>query len=126
MRVRTLCILAAVSCALLASCATTRPQWKADLKCNARGEVPAFTLPLTVRTNERQEFILEHGAPGQPEYVRLRGFPDPDDKLELTGEIAPPRGKPDKARLEGRRDGRGYSVSGRAGGQNCTIAVRLE
>ena len=111
---------------LLASCATTPQRWKADLDCRAGDNAPAFTMPLNVRMNGRSEFVLELGTRGQPPYVHLQGFPDPDDRLQLSGEITPPSGNPVKATLEGRRDGKGYLVSGRVGGRDCTISLRLE
>ena len=119
-------VLVVAACATLASCATTPQKWKADLSCRASTAVPAYTLPLAVRIDGRKEFVLELGTRAQPPYVYLHGFPDPDDRLQLSGEITPPGGSPTKANLEGRRDGSGYLVSGRVGPQNCTIAMRLE
>ena len=119
-------VFAAFASALLASCATTQgTQWKADLKCNASGDRAAFTTPLAVRVI-KGEFFLEHAAPTQPGYVGLRGFPDPDDRLELVGRIAPPEGKPEPARLEGRRDGTGFSAYGRSEGRSCGVSMKLE
>ena len=119
-------LLGTAACVLVASCATTPQKWKADLGCRAGGDAPAFALPLAVRIDGRSEFVLELGTPGQPPYVFLHGFPDPDDRLQLSGEITPPASPPRKAVLEGRRDGSGYLVSGRVGAQNCTVAMRLE
>jgi hypothetical protein len=115
-------IVAATAIAALASCATVPQQWKADLKCGASGSSQPFVQPLTVRV-DKNEFQLEHGMPG---HTRLRGFPDPDDRLVLSGEIAPPDGKPGAARLEGRRDGRGFAAYGRVAGRNCDVVMRLE
>ena len=119
-------MLGAAACGLVASCATTPQKWKADLNCRASGALAAYTLPLTVRIDGRSEFVLELGTRGQPPYVFLHGFPDPDDRLQLSGDITPPGGAPSKANLEGRRDGSGFLVSGRVGSQNCTVALRLE
>jgi hypothetical protein len=118
-------IVATTAFAALASCATVPQQWKADLRCRAAASSQPFVQPLTVRV-DRNEFQLEHGMPGFPGHTRLRGFPDPDDRLVLSGEIAPPDGKPDAARLEGRRDGRGFAAYGRVAGRNCDVVMRLE
>ena len=119
-------MLGAAACALLASCATAPQRWKADLSCRASGTLSAYTMPLAVRIDGRGEFVLELGTPGQPPFVFLHGFPDPDDRLQLSGEITPPAGRTVRSTLEGRRDGSGYLVSGRVGPQNCTVAIRLD
>jgi len=120
-------IAAALALLALAACETMHgpPPWKAQLDCKASGDLQAFTVPLMVSVRNN-EFLLENGSRGQPGYTQLRGFPDPDDKLQLTGEASRPGGTPEKAMLEGRRDGLGLSAHGRVGRQNCSVSIQRE
>jgi hypothetical protein len=122
-----LTLAAAIAIVPLAACETMQapPPWKAQLKCNASGDLQAFTVPLKV-SMKGNEFFLENGSRAQPGYTALRGLHDPDDRLQLTGEVAPPGGKAEKATLEGRRDGLGLSAYGRAGRQNCSVTIQRE
>ena len=118
-------LFALAACTLVASCASMQGTiWRGELKCSARNNLPAFTMPLNVRV-DHNEFVLDGGAmPGKPGYAQLRGFPDPDDRLDLTGEVSPSGTDRLKTQLQGRRDGTGYTLAGNAGRQGCTLAMR--
>jgi hypothetical protein len=119
----------AAACALLlAGCAEMQAgtKWTAEIKCSARGDPQPFTQTLPVRVERNEFFISNQGAPSQPGYVRLSGIYDPDDRLQLMGEMAPAGGQPEKVLLEGRRDGKGFVAYGRAGRQNCSVMMRPE
>lgn len=93
----------AASCALLAGCANAPMPalWKADLKCSAREGMKAFEQPLKVRLDRNVFYLSNDGGREQPGYVRLSGLYDPDDRLQLVGEVAPPGAPPEHVMLEG-------------------------
>jgi class 3 adenylate cyclase len=100
--------------------------WSAARSCDAFKEMGPFsdTVPVHVATGE---FVLEHGSPGRPGYVLLRGTPDARGGLVLQGGAIAGhpsiRGTPIPASFEGHREGDRFALKGGMGQRKCTLVL---
>jgi class 3 adenylate cyclase len=101
--------------------------WSAARTCSAYKDMAAFSDTVSVSV-AHGEFVLEHGTPGQPGYILLRGMPDAGGSLALRGGAIAGhpsiRGKPIPASFEGRREDDRFVLNGGMGQRKCTLVLR--
>ncbi len=101
--------------------------WIAQRSCEAFEELSVINDVIPV-ARQGDEFILERGREGQPGFLSVRGKPDPDGTLMLSGTIisaaAKFRGQRSGAFFKGRLVNDRYELQGRQGRRACTLTLQ--
>jgi len=100
--------------------------WSVRQQCAALPGSPAFNREATIAVLGG-EFYLQRGKEGAPGYGFLRGTPQADGKLVMTGSGISPvpsnYGQPFDSRFEGAWTGDAFRLKGRLGSRPCLLEL---
>ena len=117
---------AAVKAAPAAAAARYPGRWKAVMTCEPFEEFGAWNSEVSLVVKD-DAFTIERGVREQPGYFILRGTPDADGWLRMTGNgvssVAKFRGQTYYAEFHGRFEGDHYQGSGGLGRRKCAVSI---